>query len=67
MKLMPLNVIRKRLVYGLEILLGYQVILDLGGAQTLEGRDGSKEVRDSMKVEEGSVHCKRYDGRCTKQ
>ncbi len=27
----------------------------------------SKEIRDFMKVEEGGVHCKKYDGCCTKQ
>jgi hypothetical protein len=25
-----------------------------------------KIVRDFMKVEEGGVHCKRYEGHCTK-
>jgi hypothetical protein len=27
----------------------------------------SKEIRDSMKVEDGSVHHKKYDGCCMKQ
>ncbi len=27
----------------------------------------SKQIKDSMKVEDGGVHCKRCDGRCTKQ
>ncbi len=30
-------------------------------------REESKEIRDSMKVEDGGVHHKRYDGHCTKQ
>jgi hypothetical protein len=30
-------------------------------------REESKEIRDFMKVEDGGVHCKRYDGHCTKQ
>jgi hypothetical protein len=24
-------------------------------------------MKDSFKVEEGGVHCKKYDGQCTKQ
>jgi hypothetical protein len=27
----------------------------------------SKEIRDFMKMENGSMHRKRYDGRCMKQ
>jgi hypothetical protein len=27
----------------------------------------SKQIKDFMKVEDGSVHCKRYDGCCRKQ
>jgi hypothetical protein len=30
-------------------------------------KEESKEIRDSVKVEDGGVHCNRYDGRCTKQ
>ncbi len=30
-------------------------------------REKSKEIRNSMKVEDGSVHHKRYNGHCTKQ
>jgi hypothetical protein len=30
-------------------------------------KEESKEIRDSMKVENGSVHCKRYNGCCMKQ
>jgi hypothetical protein len=30
-------------------------------------REKSKEIRDFMKVEDGSVHCKIYDRRCMKQ
>jgi hypothetical protein len=29
-------------------------------------REKSKEVRDSMKVEKGDVHHKKYEGCCTK-
>jgi len=36
MKLMPPKVIRKKLVYELEIFLGYQKILHSKGAQTFE-------------------------------
>jgi hypothetical protein len=28
---------------------------------------GVKKIKDSMKMEDGEVHHKRYDGRCTKQ
>jgi hypothetical protein len=31
----------------------------------MEGK--SKEIRNSMKVEDGGVHRKKYDGRCMKQ
>ncbi len=30
-------------------------------------REESKEIKDSMKVEDGGVHRKRYNGCCTKQ
>jgi len=30
-------------------------------------KEESKEIKDSLKVENGSVHCKRYDGHYTKQ
>jgi hypothetical protein len=30
-------------------------------------RGESKEIRDFMKVEDGDVHLKRYNGHCTKQ
>jgi hypothetical protein len=30
-------------------------------------KEKSKEIKDSMKVEDGGVHYKRYDGHCTKQ
>jgi hypothetical protein len=30
-------------------------------------REKLKEMKDSMKVEDGGVHCKRYDGCCAKQ
>ncbi len=30
-------------------------------------REKSKEIRESVKVEDGGVHHKRYDGCCTKQ
>ncbi len=50
----------------LEIVLGYQKILDPKGVQTLEKKKESKEVRDFMKVQEGGVHCKRYEGCCIK-
>jgi len=55
----------KRFGYKLKVLLGYQRILNLKNAQTLEGR--SKKKRDLMKVEKGGVHHKMYDVCCTKQ
>jgi hypothetical protein len=30
-------------------------------------REKSKEIKDIMKVEDGGVHRKRYDGHCMKQ
>jgi hypothetical protein len=35
---MPSNLLGRKLVYKLEVLLGYQKILDPKGAQTFEGR-----------------------------
>ncbi len=29
-------------------------------------KEKSKEIKDSIKVEDGGVHHKKYDGRCTK-
>jgi len=58
---------RERLVYGLKVLLGYQRILDPRGTQTLEGRMSKKKKRAFVKVKEGGVHHKKYDGHCTKQ
>jgi hypothetical protein len=42
---------------------------DLGSKKCLNilKREESKEMKDSFKVEEGGVHCKKYDGQCTKQ
>jgi len=37
---MPPKVIATRFVYGLEVFLGYQRILNPKGAQTFEGRRG---------------------------
>jgi len=53
-------------VYRLEVLLSYQRILNPRGIQTLEGERNLKKIKKSMKVEEGGVHRKRYDGHCTK-
>jgi hypothetical protein len=30
-------------------------------------REESKEIKDFMKVEDGGVHSRRYNGHCTKQ
>ncbi len=30
-------------------------------------KEESKEIKDFVKVEDGGVHCKKYDGHCMKQ
>jgi hypothetical protein len=58
----------EKLVYGLEVFMGYQRILDPKCVQTFERRRSQRKlVRDFMKVEEGGVHCNKYDGHCIKQ
>ncbi len=48
--------------------MGYQRILDPKCVQTFERRRSQRKlVRDFMKVEEGGVHCNKYDGHCIKQ
>jgi hypothetical protein len=40
--------------------------LDPKGVKTLE-RGDSRKKKDFVKVEDGGVYCKRYDGHCMKQ
>jgi len=48
--------------------MGCQKILDLIKRHpNIWRREESKEMKDSMKVEKGGVHCKRYEDHCRKQ
>jgi len=64
---MPSNVIGREVC--LRVRGHFGLSKDLGPKKhpNILRRDESKEIRDSMKAEEGGVHCKRYDDRCTKQ
>jgi hypothetical protein len=53
----------ERLVYGLKVLSNYPKIPK--NTQTFEGKNSKK--RDLVKVEEGSVHCNKYNGYCMTQ
>jgi hypothetical protein len=63
----PLKVIGKKTCLRVKGLSGLSK--DLGPKRRLNilWKDESKKVRDSMKVEDGGVHCKRYNGCCMKQ
>jgi hypothetical protein len=67
MKLMPLKVIRNEVYSWVRGLFGLSKDLEPKGHPNTSRREESQEVRDSMKVEKGGVHHKRYDGHCTKQ
>jgi hypothetical protein len=59
-------------VIGKEVCLQVKGLLrlskDLGPRRCLNilWREESKEIRDSMKMEDGNVHCKIYNGHYTK-
>jgi hypothetical protein len=40
---MPSKVLEKKFIYNLNVLLGFQKILDPKGAQTFEGRKNQKK------------------------
>jgi hypothetical protein len=67
MKLMPLKVIGKEVYSWVRSLFGFSKDLEPKGHPNTSRREESQEMKDSMKVEEGGVHRKRYDGHCTKQ
>jgi hypothetical protein len=50
----------------MKVFLGYQNILDLKRWPNTLWNEESKEIKDFMKLEDEGVHCKRYDGHCTK-
>ncbi len=66
MSLMPPNVIQKEICLRAKGLSG--LLKDHGPKRhpNILWREESKEIKDFMKVEDGGVHCKRYDGCCTK-
>jgi hypothetical protein len=66
MSLMPPKVIRREVYLWVRGLFGLSKDLGPKGHPNISRREESKEVKDSMKVEEGGVHRKRYDGRCIK-
>jgi hypothetical protein len=63
---MPPKVIRRETC--LQAKISSRLLKDLGPKRhpNTWRRDESKEVKDFMKVEEGRVNRKRYDGRCMK-
>jgi hypothetical protein len=56
----------ERFVYGLKSPYGLSKDPEPNRCPNTLKRDESKEVKDFMKVEKGSVHRKRYNGYCTK-
>jgi hypothetical protein len=56
-----------KFIYEIKVLLGYQRTPGPKRRPNILWREASKEVKDSMKVEDGGVHHKRYDGCYTKQ
>jgi len=67
MSLTPPNVIGGMFVYKLKVIMGYERIMDPKMHPNILWKEKSKEIRDSMKVEDGNVHHKRYNGHYTKQ
>jgi hypothetical protein len=67
MSLTPLKVIVREACLRAKGI--YRLSKDLGPKRCPNTwrKEGSKEIRDFVKVKDGGVHCKRYDGRCTKQ
>jgi hypothetical protein len=63
----PPNVIGGMFVYKLKVIMGYQRIMDPKMHPKFLWKEKSKEIRDFMKVEDGSVHHKKYNGHYTKQ
>jgi hypothetical protein len=66
MSLMPLKIIGKKT--RLQTKGPFGLLKDLGPkrCQKFWRKEESKEIMDFVKVEDGSMHCKKYDGRCTK-
>ncbi len=67
MKPMPPKVIRREACLQTKVPSG--LLKDLGPKRCLNilWRGELKEMRDFMKVEDGGVHRKRYNGHCMKQ
>jgi hypothetical protein len=64
---MPSNMIRSKACLRARGLFGLSKDLGPKRHSNTWRKDESKEVKYSMKVEEGGVHCKRYDGCYTNQ
>ncbi len=67
MRLTPLKVIGRDVCLQAKGLSRLSKDLGLKRCPNTLWREESKEIRDFMKVEDGGVHHKRYDGHCTKQ
>jgi hypothetical protein len=65
--LMPPKVIRSEACLQTKGLSGLSKDPKLKRCPNILWRKESKEIKDFMKVENGGVHCKRYNGCCTKQ
>ncbi len=67
MKLMPPKVIWRKNCLQVKSPFGLSKDLKPKKCLNILKKDESKEIKVSMKVEEGGVHCKKLDGCCTKQ
>ncbi len=67
MNMMPLKVIRREAYLWARSPYGLSKDLGPKRCPNIWRKEKSKEIRDSMKVEDGSVHLNKYDGCCTKQ
>jgi hypothetical protein len=63
----PLKVIGKEAYLRTKGLSGLSKDLEPKRRPNILWREKSKEIRDFMKVEDGGVHLKKYDGHCMKQ
>jgi hypothetical protein len=67
MNLTPLKIIEREICLQTKGLFGLSKDLESKKHLNTLWREESKEIRDSMKVEDGGVHCKKYNGHYTKQ
>ncbi len=66
MRLMPPKTIGRKVCLQAKGLFGLSKDSRPKRCPNIWKREESKEVKDFMKVKNGSVHHNKYDGRCTK-